>query len=138
MSKRSVIHRVLSSHLNNNYSSPNNLSWENVSFTPSPNSIWIDEKCLYNDSEIATVGISGVQKDYGIYHLNIYAPLNRGTIAVGSVLDELTEIFRAGTILVKENERVYIDRTTPSQGLEMDNWYVVPFSIYWTSHQEIN
>lgn len=138
MSKRNVIHRALATHLQANFSQPTKIAWENTKYITTPEEIWFEEIFLPNDTTQATLGTSGTQEDFGLYQINVIVPENTGTIEADNFIDELTSIFKIGTSIIKDGETIYIEKSTPSQGIEQDNWYVIPFTISWSSFMTIN
>lgn len=133
MAQRNVIHRALSSHLYDNFSSASTVAWENTKYEPGDlTTIWFEEIFIPNDSTEASIGIGGTQEDFGLYQINIRVPVNTGTIEADNYIDELSDLYSIGTILQKDGEEIFIEGSTAAQGISEDNWYVIPFTISWS------
>lgn len=138
MAQRNVIHRALATHLNSNFTAADKVAWENTEFSPSTDEIWFEEIFLPNDSEQASLGITGLQEDIGLYQINVRVPLNTGTIESDNYINELSQIYKLGTTIEKDGESIYIEQSSASQGIIEDNWYVIPFTISWSCYMTIN
>jgi hypothetical protein len=138
MAQRNVIHRALATQINDNFSDVANMVWENTSYKPDLETPWFEEFFLPNDSKQASLGISGTQEDFGLYQINVRTPIGQGTFASDNYIQELSELFKIGTILLKDGEYIYIENSTAAQGIPEENWYVVPFTISWSCYMTIN
>jgi hypothetical protein len=138
MAQRDVIHRALAVHINNNFSDASEVVWENTSYTPDLTTPWFEEFFLPNDSRQASLGLTGEQEDFGLYQINVNIPINQGTFLSDTYIDELSQLFKIGTILEKDGEKIYIENSTAAQGIPEENWYVVPFTISWSCYMTIN
>jgi hypothetical protein len=134
MAKRNIIHRALAIHLDDNFSKADNMAWENTNFNPVGKTEWFEEYFMPNDTREASIGIGGTQEDFGIYQINIRVPINTGTIQADNYVNELSHLYKIGTILEKDGEQVYIEGSTASQGLMEDNWYFIPFRVKWSCY----
>lgn len=138
MAQRNVIHRALATHLADNFSKASVVVWENTTLDPAGLDVWFEEIFIPNDTRPATVGINGVQEDFGLYQINIRVPIGLGTIQSDNYVDEISQLYKMGTKLEKDGESVYIEGSTAGPGTTEDNWYFVPFTIEWSSYMTIN
>ena len=138
MAQRNVIHRALAVHLRDNFSGASDVTWENTKFIPEGKLAWFEEIFLPNDTREASLGVTGLQEDFGLYQINIRVPINTGTIQSDDYVNEISQLYKIGTVLEKDGESVYIDGSTAAQGTPEDNWYFVPFTIKWSSYMTKN
>ena len=135
---RNFIHRGLATELQANFSEPTRIVWENTFKSSDANEPWLEEIFLPTDTLPTTAMRDGYTRDFGIYQINVYIPTGKGTIISDNYIDELSQIFKTGVEIIKDGELIIIDRSTPTQGFIVDNWYVVPFSVYWTCDMKVN
>lgn len=138
MSNRVGIHKALKSYLKNNLTTTIDIAYENIKYIPTLKKSFLAEIFIPNDSAQASLGTIGLQEDFGIYQININTPTGQGTEEAQALVDELTNMFKIGTDIELYGVNVYIDRSTPAQGLFFDDWYTVPFTIYWSCYMTIN
>ena len=138
MIDRTVIYKALSKHLYNNFSVANSVAWENVDFDKAGRAVWLKEVFAPNDTEQFTIGSTGKIRDFGFYRINVYIPTGQGTFASNTYINELSQLYKHGIVLTKDNYDIIIDKATPNAGFESDGWWVTPFTIDWSCYMAIN
>jgi len=135
---RKVIHKILAGRLSDGFSLMPHVQFENTKYTPDDSQPWAEEKFVPNDSNITTLGLTGEMRDIGYFQVNVYVPINTGTFESDEYIDELSELFHHGLIIEDLSHEVRITKVTPTEGFSVDNWYVVPLTIYWECTMNIN
>jgi hypothetical protein len=135
---RPNIRKALSSHIFNNFSKADKFVFENTKNNFNVDEIWFEERLLPSDSRQATVMKDGYVEDFGIYQVNVRVPVGIGTIEADQYIKELSILFKPGTTIEKNGIEVDITNSSPESGVEVDNWYVLAISIYWSCYMTIN
>lgn len=135
---RTNIHKALAGYLNTNFSSSSNVIWENVKKDLIEGQIYVSEDYMPNDTNQITLGSSGEFRDFGLYQLTIYVPVGTSTITADTYIEELSNLYKPGTYITKSGVSVFIEKSTPAQGFQQDNWYMIPLTISWTCDLPIN
>ena len=138
MIDKNIVYKILAQNLQDNYSAPTTINWENVTYTPDVNTSWIQEFFVPNESPQVTLGTDGDVESYGFYQLNVKTPSGTGTVTSGTIVQELSEIFKIKTTLSLDGYDVYIESFNPAQGIEVDGWWVIPITIDWSCYMAIN
>jgi len=135
---RADIHKALSKHLYNNFSLPDNIIWENFPMELTLTEYYFQEYYMPTDTEQKTLGSSGEMEDFGLYQISIFSPIGVSTTTAESYVEEISGLFKSGTILTEASVSVFINKSTPAQGFKQDNWYITPITISWSCYLPIN
>lgn len=138
MVDRTIIYKALAQHLQTNFSEPNKVAWENVEYKTEDGVTWFRETFLPNDSTQVTLGQSGYIRDFGLYQIDVCCPYGRGTQETLSFVDEISNIYKHGTTIVKDGYDVHISSCTPAQSFKIDTWWVTPITISWSCDMTLN
>ena len=76
------------------------IAWENVDFKPTENTTFIQPFLLPSPSVLADV--NWLQEDRGIFQVDVYVPLGRGTAALNELVDTICNHFKAQTLTAGE------------------------------------
>lgn len=96
------------------------IAWENVTFTPTENTTFIAPFLLPSPSVLAA--LNGLQEDQGIFQVDVYIPLEKGTAALNTLADSISNHFK-GQRLTSGSATVEIRACSYRfQGRE-DAWY---------------
>lgn len=135
---RTNIHKALAGHLNTGFSLATNIVWENVPKSVDLDSPYFEELFMPNDSEQRTLGSAGETEDFGLYQINVNVPIGTSTLASEEYIEEISILFKSGTILSLNGVEILIEKSTPAQGYKQDNWYTTPITISWSCYLPIN
>lgn len=135
---RTNIHKALARHLDDNFSLSANVIWENVKKTIEVGTPYFREMYLPNDTNQVSLGSSGETEDYGLYQINVQTPIGTGTLDAEEYIEELSILYKSGLKLIESGVTVLIEKSTPSQGFDNDNWRITPITISWSCYLPIN
>ena len=128
---RKDIHKALSTKLKAEFSLPSKIAWENVAFKVVPEEPYFEEIFIPNVSGDSTVMKNGWVREIGFYQIKVKVPVGTSTLQADDYIDELTQIYEAGTSIIKNTTSVHIKNTVAAQGFRVDDRYIVPFNIEW-------
>lgn len=84
----------------------NNIAWENIQFTPTLNLMYLRPTLLTVDSNTSTM--EGIQRNPGIYQIDVFAPLNKGSRAILEKMDEIYTHFKQALTLEQDGVTILI------------------------------
>lgn len=138
MINRPIIYKGLAQHLQNNFSLPNNVAWENVTFSSKGLDMWVKEYFMPVDTEQITLGEAGSIRDYGMYQLTVKTKTGIGTTQSQNYIQELSTLYKQGTAIVVDGYTIHIEATTPATGIVYEGWWSVPLTIDWSCNMTLN
>ena len=99
------------------------VKYSNVKYQPTPRQAWANIKVVIADSIKAEIG-GGLHRNAGIIGVNIYEPINTGTVAGKEKADNAASVFR---------DAAFSGITCRSPKItevgEIDEWYVINMSV---------
>lgn len=75
------------------------VAWENKAYTPT-GVPYLMPIVMWADSEVAEIGLSGSNRESGVYQITCVYPTNAGTGDLNTMLGKLRDRFKRGTKLV--------------------------------------
>lgn len=76
------------------------IAWENFNYEPVANKIHIRPKLLASPTRAAAQGISAANFESGIYQIDVYGPMDRGTAPLDTVVEAIRALFPRALRLV--------------------------------------
>lgn len=99
----------------------NNIAWENIQFKPTLNLMYLRPTLLNAESNMQTM--EGIQRNPGIYQIDVFAPLNKGSRTVLEKMDEIYTHFRQELRLEQDGVTILI-RVISQIGLTSDSSFL--------------
>ena len=98
------------------------IAWENVKFTPTTGTPYIQTRFMPIDRRSPFVGLDADGKPFnqryvGIFQLNLYYPESRGQKPTNTIVNEICDKFDAGTDLSHDGVYVTISQTERMRGI---------------------
>lgn len=101
---------------------------------PGPNLPWAAWFNLPADTEVASLGVGGVDETTGVFQVDLNYPLNGGTKPILTAVQKLRDYFVAGRSLVYQTQCVHIERVTRNNLRPVDGWQQINVSIYYSAN----
>lgn len=89
------IQAALDTKLNTIAGSPS-IAWPNTEFTPNHGTLFLEPNVIPIESDLAT--LNDYHRYAGIYQVNIYVPLEKGTATMNLWLDRIHDLFDKQTL----------------------------------------
>jgi hypothetical protein len=105
---------------------------ENRPFTPGADP-WAALFVVPNAPAVATLGDGGEDEHSGFMQIDLNFPQHTGTSEVLAAADEIRAYFVAGRRLIYEGQEVLIRSSGRSAGLNVNGWYRVSMTVFWTA-----
>jgi hypothetical protein len=105
---------------------------ENRPFKPG-NSPWASLFLAPNAPAVATLGDGGEDEHTGFLQIDLNYPQHTGTAGVLETADKIRAYFVAGRRLVYDGQEVLIRSSGRTAGVNVDGWYRVSMTIFWTA-----
>jgi len=128
------IRAALENKLANTASLPSDIAYENVSFSPTTGTDYLQTFFIPTSRRPAVRGLNPQQRYQGIFSVNVYTPEGNGPATADSLANTILEAFEATTKISytgDETITVSIDYAERQQGFLDAPWYYVPVSIGW-------
>lgn len=104
---------------------------ENISFTPSPNTPYLREAVLFN--ETFNLGLSGGERQDGIYQIDVLVPKNSSKFQALTYCDILRAGFaRQARALIDGDTVINIEGASVSPAIVEGEFFVYLVSARWT------
>ncbi len=112
------------------------VAWENVDFKPNTALTHFRVNFMPANSVATARFKSAMIRETGIYQIDVFTPLNKGTFANDTLSNALRVHFKRGTSLITEGQnRVYISETpTTSFSRREDPFYRTSIDVSWVAH----
>ncbi|QEY70509.1 phage tail terminator-like protein [Pseudomonas denitrificans (nom. rej.)] len=108
---------------------------EGTNFTPPAVSLpWAAWFNLPADTDVASLGVGGMDETVGVFQVDLNYPLNGGTKAILTAVQKLRDYFVAGRSLVYQTQCVHIERVTRNNLRPVDGWQQINVSIYYSAN----
>lgn len=108
---------------------------ENSTYDPVVGQLYIKAIFLPAEPVPAAIGNQAPSRVFGLYQVTIFAPANAGRGLAYYWADQLTKLFKRGTIITELGTEVKIVNTWPESPATNQDWYALPVSIRWQSDQ---
>lgn len=109
-------------------------AWENIGFAPIPMLPWQRVNFIFATPENPTYSGANIHtREQGYMQVNLYYPVQKGTVAVMTRAELIRSTFPRGSSFVKSGVTVHIPRTPEIlQGIVQNESYIVPVKVhYW-------
>ena len=136
MSTHTNIQIALETHLNTITGSPS-IAWPNTEFTPEQGTVFLEPMLLPIVSSIEALNYNLTYQ--GIYQVNIYVPVEKGSATLNLWADRITDLFisdrtltgGADTINIQAINRGVTDKDTTSDSVEFYRTSIgITFIVY--------
>jgi len=105
------------------------VAWDNVDFEPNPDQAWIRCTLISTPSENNELGLSVIHR--GLFWIQIFTPLNKGTGEAYTIVDELTTLFSN-----VQFDGIFCHAADVQRvGDDGRGWFQVNFRVPYWSHQ---
>jgi hypothetical protein len=133
----SAVRNMLNSYLNTYIPLPS-IAWENVTFTPNTNTIHVRVNFVPANTEPSARFRTALVKETGFYQLDVYAPQDKGTKDIDTLVEGLRAHFNRGRRLTDANNNIVHIADTPavSQGMRELGFYRVRITVDWFAYLE--
>lgn len=128
------IRQALEVKLNSTSGLPSQIAWENVKFSPTTGTAYMEVRLVPVTRRPATRGSNPQQRYDGFFRILVYVPENEGPSAADDYVNTLIEAFDATTDLSANGINVSIDYAERAQGIPQSPWYYVPVQIGWYTY----
>ena len=126
------ISAALSSHLKTMPSLPG-VAWENAPFNPVSGALYIAENYLPADTVEVGLSDDSSNQFIGLYQISVNAISGMYKLEAQTIADSVISHFARGTSLTYEGQKVRIESSSISTGLQDGDRYMIPVSINWRS-----
>lgn len=114
------------------YPGDDRVHWENQTFEPpSDEEPWLKENLVPGDERVVSTGFVNAQ---GLYFLNVYTPVGKGTEKADLLAQAIVTAFEGGQSFdgyhINRCERQAPKVEAVSQSAD-SVWYVIPVVVYW-------
>lgn len=101
---------------------------------PSVSTPWAAWFNLPASTDVATLGVGGMDETVGIFQVDLNYPLNDGTANVLAAVQKLRDYFVAGRRLVYQGQCVKVERVTRNNLRPVNGWQQINVSIYYSAN----
>lgn len=98
------------------------VQWPNVKYQPKEGMTFVRPTLLPAASELYRVNDGSLHK--GIYQVDVFVPLEKGTRVLNELLDSIEEYFRASRSLTSGTNTVFIQAIGRGLAQRQESWYV--------------
>jgi hypothetical protein len=103
------------------------VAWPNTKYNPKQNTTWIRPTLLPATSQLYT--LKDERFHQGIYQVDIYVPLEKGTKTLYDLADDVRQHFEAQRSLTSGSDTVFIQEVSMSPATRDESWYSLFVSI---------
>jgi len=128
------IRAALENKLANTSNLPSGIAYENVSFSPTTGTSYLQTFFIPTSRRPAVRGLNPQQRYQGIFSVNVYTPEGNGPTVADSLANTILETCEATTKISYSGDEtitVSIDYAERQQGFLDAPWYYVPINIGW-------
>jgi hypothetical protein len=93
------------------------VAWENSSFIPTPESIYLKPEIIWAEGDAAGIGPQAGNVERGIYQLAIVTPPNTGPSKLNELRGALREHFKRGTSLTYNGLTITVRKAYPGPSM---------------------
>jgi hypothetical protein len=134
MSKVKDIRTTLETRLNDTSGIPE-LAWQNVSYSPTTGTPYIQSRVLVTSVRPATRGVNPQKRYQGILQLLVHYPEGTSAYEAEETVDTLVERFDATTDIELNGTIVSVEYAEPQGGYINSPWYITPINIGWYTYE---
>lgn len=108
------------------------IAHENLPDEPTAGTEYVELINLPNDT--TALSLNDINETDGLFRINLYWPVNKGSIAPKAKADEILAIFTIGTTVCYDSQCATVDSVSREKGATVDNWYKTIITIgYYAS-----
>lgn len=108
------------------------IAHENLPDEPTAGTEYAELINLPNDT--TALSLNDLNETDGLFRINLYWPVNKGSIAPKAKADEILAIFTIGTTVCYDSQCATVDSVSREKGATVDNWYKTIITIgYYAS-----
>lgn len=126
------IQRALDIHLSL-IAAPISVAWENSAFKPLPGTPWIRPTVLNSRSD--TLDFDNASDNPGIYQVDLFYPINKGTADLLEKLDDIVEHFASDKDLQVGDSRILIRSISKLPSRIDDIWFSASLEILFNCYK---
>jgi hypothetical protein len=108
------------------------VAWQNRTFTPPNNAVWMKESLLPMTSLLTSfggIGVDGLLQETGIYQVTVYVPVGTETKVVEDWASLLATTFKPGVVVVYDGLIARCESAQIAPPVQETSWFGVPVSI---------
>lgn len=108
------------------------VAWQNRTFTPPNQAIWLKESLLPATSALTSfggLGVDGLLQETGIYQITVYAPVGTETKVADDWASLLAATFKPGVTVSHSGQDVRCESAVIAPPVQETSWFGVPVSI---------
>ncbi len=98
------------------------VAWPNVAFIPTENTTFLRPTMLVDATKLNT--LAGGETHSGIYQIDIYVPLEKGSSALLTLLDSIDSLFKSNKTITSGSDTVFIQAVSRGPSTRQESWYV--------------
>lgn len=112
------------------------IAYENdANFTPQRGVPYLRSWHIPGNSIVSSIGINGIIRHQGIFQVDCCYEIGTGFGPAYAKVDQILALFKKGTALVNNGQRVVITISNAGTGSSEDGWYRIPVSIEYFSFE---
>jgi Bacteriophage related domain of unknown function len=112
-------------------------SWENKSFDPIIDTLWIRPTFIPGQSKAAAIGVNAQDRITGIYQVDVFAPADVGVYDGGQQVSAVMTAYKRGTALIYSGVTVKITKVWRSTARPGPDWYQIPVIVEWQADVDV-
>lgn len=124
--------RLLDSHLST-FTPATDIAYPNVQYTPKADTAHIRPTVMPAFLEDATIDRTGYRRQELVYQIDIYTPLNKGTLEAQGLAEAMVSLFARNTVLEDTETKIRVDRTTVDFTMREEDFWRTMISVYISS-----
>lgn len=106
------------------------IAWENTDYEPSPRQSYIAPFIVPAESNLADLNY--LQNNMGIFQIDIYVPLDKGTGELFTIADNVSNLFRAYKTSMSDGSMLRVYAISPPRNSGRDEaWHKASVDINW-------
>lgn len=98
------------------------VAWPNVAFVPTENTQFLRPTMLIDATKLHT--LAGGEQHGGIYQIDVYVPLEKGSSALLTLLDSIESLFKSNKTMTAGSDTVFIQAVSRGPSTRQESWYV--------------
>jgi hypothetical protein len=108
-----------------------NIVWANTNYTPVIGTAYIDVAFVPATSASVGIGADTQNREIGFYQLMIHVPSGEGKAVVVSIVEEIKEYFKRGTVIAYGSVSVRCTRFQILPTVSSPDWFTQFIRIEW-------
>jgi hypothetical protein len=109
-------------------------AYENIEFTPTPNSPWMRAQMLFTGPFGMGPGAQTVEEWKGVLQVSLFTPLGESSDMALQHFEAIRNHFPHGKNLTNDGFTVTVTDVTHHTGMREPDWFHLPVSIHWQGY----